>query len=108
MLTKEEENFILYWEANRDKQKKVTRQWYIGLPIGLLFGMPILLNLFSGWHKRLKQMSGSQLDVLIVAVLIIVTFIAIFSVQHKWDLREQHYRELLYKRNKALQPKELE
>ncbi len=104
MLTKEEENFILYWNANREKQKKITNQWLIGLPAGLIFGLPILLNLFSGWNQRINFFQKGQLSVLIIAVIIIIAFFSIFTVRHKWDLREQHYIELLSKKNKEKNP----
>jgi hypothetical protein len=100
MLTEEELNFIKYWEANRDKQKKIRNQLLIGLPTGLLFGLPILLNLFVDWNVQIKVITRGQLNVMLIAVLIIVSFIAVFSIKHKWDLRELHYRELLEKQRK--------
>jgi integral membrane sensor domain MASE1 len=97
MITESEKKFMEYWEANREKQKKIKIQWMIGLPTGLLFGLPILLNLFSGWDQRIPLITSGQLNVLIIAVLLIISFISIFTIQHKWDLREQHYKELLQK-----------
>ncbi len=35
--------------------------------------------------------------VLGVALLVIVTFVAIFYKRHKWDMYEQQYREILSK-----------
>jgi hypothetical protein len=32
--------------------------------------------------------------VLLVAILLIVVFVSVFSVRHRWDLHEQRYREL--------------
>lgn len=95
-LTQEERDFILYWETNRGKQKKVFRQWLIGLPIGLLFGVPIFLNYTTTWHKRATMVAGTQFNpmVLIIAVLLITTFVAIFHKQLQWEQREQRYREL--------------
>ncbi len=98
MLTTEDEKFILYWEANRDKQKKLRNQWLIGLPTGLLFGLPVLLNLFSKWNGQVQFMTIGQLNMLLIAVFSIVTFMAIFTVKHKWDLNELHYQELLHKK----------
>jgi hypothetical protein len=100
MLTKEEESFIKYWEANREKQKKITSHLMIGLPTGLVLGLPILLNVFLDWNVQIKFMTRGQLNTILIAVLIIVSFITVFSVKHKWDLRETHYNELLHKRNK--------
>jgi hypothetical protein len=101
MLTDEEKSFIAYWEQRRLSEKKLLKQWLVGLPVGLLFGVPIFVNFFSGWYKRAdmivnSRMSNNQLDplVLIVAVVIIISFVAIFSKRHKWEMNEQRYREL--------------
>jgi ATP/ADP translocase len=100
MLTNEEEGFIVYWEKNREQQKKWFKQFAIGLPIGLIFGSAILLNVFSDWNNQIKMINRGQLVTMIIAVLLIIAFISIFTVKHKWDLREQHYRELLAKKKK--------
>lgn len=101
MLSKEEQQFITYWEQHRDKEKKVLKQWLMGLPVGMLFGIPILINLFSGWYKRANMDLNSHLSngefnpmVLIIALLIIISFVAIFSKRFKWEMSEQRYREL--------------
>ncbi|HXB92176.1 MAG TPA: hypothetical protein VNU72_07800 [Puia sp.] len=102
MLTKEEEAFLLYWEKNRSRQKRLGRQFLLGIPIGLLFVIPIAINFSSGWYKRAKMEENSQ-DfnplVLLIALLAIVGFTAIFYQKHKWEQREQHYRELLIKQS---------
>ena|SRR5664279_4545126 len=103
MLTNEEEAFITYWKANRDKQKKTFRQFLLGIPLALLFVIPIALNFFSGWYKRAAMVSnGSAFNpgVLLLALLLIVVFIAIFSRKFKWDQYEQRYRELLAREEK--------
>ncbi|KIC94454.1 hypothetical protein OI18_11870 [Flavihumibacter solisilvae] len=96
MLTQEEKDFIVYWEANRLKQKKLGRQWLIGLPIGLLFSIPILINYATPWHKRANMVAGSSFNplVLIFAVLLIISFVAIFHNKLKWEKHEQKYLEL--------------
>jgi uncharacterized membrane protein len=103
MLTQQEKNFIDYWQRNRDKQKRTIKQFLIGIPVGLLFAIPISINFFSGWYKRAAMMTGTQ-DfnplVLMIAMIIIVAFVAIFSKKHQWDLREQQYKELLAKQSK--------
>jgi uncharacterized membrane protein YbhN (UPF0104 family) len=90
-----------WWEANRDRQRQLRNQWMIGLPAGLVLGLPILLNLFSDWNKRIDTLKRGQLNVLLIAVLAIIAFVAIFTVRHRWDMREQHYRELKEKQKKA-------
>jgi uncharacterized BrkB/YihY/UPF0761 family membrane protein len=102
MLTKEEEAFLRYWEENRSRQKKLFRQFLLGIPIGLLFVIPIVINFSSGWYKR-ADMEANSPDfnpiVLLIALLLIVGFTAIFWQRHKWDQQEQRYRELLIKQS---------
>jgi hypothetical protein len=66
------------------------------LPVGLLFGVPIFLNYTTSWHKRANMVAGTQFNplVLVVAILLIVTFVAIFHKRLQWEQREQRYREL--------------
>lgn len=104
MLTKEETEFINYWERNRLRRKKVVRQFLLGVPIGLLFAVPIVINLFSGWDKHADMEANSpEFDprVLFVALLLIVGFTSIFWQRHKWDQYEQRYRELIARRGAA-------
>jgi len=102
MLTQQEKDFIDYWQRNRDKQKRTFRQLLIGIPIGLLFAIPICINFFSGWYKRASMMSNTtdfNPIVLVIAMIVIISFVAIFSKRHQWDMREQQYRELLSKQS---------
>jgi hypothetical protein len=102
MLTQQEKDFIDYWQRNRDRQKKTFTQLLIGIPVGLLFAIPICINFFSGWYKRASMMSNTT-DfnplVLVIAMIVIISFVAIFSKRHQWDMREQQYRELLSKKS---------
>ena len=101
MFSKEEEDFIKYWEENRLKQKRFFKQIAMGLPIGVLFAVAMFLNFTSGWDKRVATVTKtypgfkSLILVLLVAVLAIVVFISVFSVKVKWEKHEQKYRELL-------------
>jgi len=108
MLTEREKKFVAYWEQHRDKEKKVFRQLLFGLPLGLLFVVPIVLNFSSGWYKRANMWARGHAEdssgtVLIVAGLIILVFIAIFSKRHRWEMNEQTYRELLARDEKENQ-----
>jgi hypothetical protein len=88
--------FMTYWEQNRKKEKRLINQLLIGLPLGALFGMPVLVNLFLGWYKRATMEAYSEVNpmVLITAVVLIIIFVAIFSRRHKWEMKEQYYQEL--------------
>ncbi len=105
MLSDDEKRFIIYWEDHRLNEKKTLKQWLVGLPLGLLFGIPIIVNFFSGWYKKADVDLNSQISsrdfnplVLIIAFLLIVSFVAIFSKRHKWEMHEQKYKELMAKK----------
>jgi len=44
--------------------------------------------------------SPSASRILLIAMLSIVLFVVIFSARHRWDMNEQRYKELLYKKQK--------
>ena len=95
-LNAQEIAFMTYWEQNRNKEKKVLNQLLVGLPLGILFGLPVLLNLFLGWYKRAGMVANAQLNpvIIITAIVLIIVFVAIFSRRHKWEMKEQYYQEL--------------
>ncbi len=98
MLNDREKQFIAYWEENRLKEKKLLKQLMVGIPVGLLFATPVLISVFSSrfWYKRADAVAISQVNpvVLIIAVLAITAFVAIFHKRHQWEMREQQYLEL--------------
>jgi hypothetical protein len=98
MLTEQERRFLEYWEANRLREKKINKQLLLGLPIGLLFAVPVLILLFSGkfWYTRANMEANSQSSpvILMIAVICIAVFVAVFYKRHQWEQREQHYLEL--------------
>jgi pilus assembly protein TadC len=98
MLTKDEKLFMEYWEKNRDRDKKFIRQLAMGLPIGLIFSLPILLAvIFDDWYKNMIYISSSQLIVIIIGVFFIAVFFAVFRNRFKWENNEQLYKELKFK-----------
>ena len=106
-LSEAEEQYIAYWEKNRLREKRVTNQLLIGIPLGVVFASPILLNLFTGWHKLAGVNKHMQVNpiIIIIASVLIITFVAIFSRRHKWEMKEQQYREFLAKRDALLTEK---
>ena len=77
-------------------------QLLVGLPVGLLLGALITFNFYSGWYKRATMMLNSQFNpaVLIIAVLMIAVFVAVFSKKFQWEQSQQKYMELIAKKNK--------
>lgn len=98
MQSAEEKEFIGWWEKNRNGEKKLLNQLMVGLPLGLAFGFPMLLSfLFRGWFKRMPYVSGDQFTLILIAVLLIIVFYAIFKMRFKWEMNEQRYNELKQK-----------
>jgi hypothetical protein len=95
-MTDEELKFMTWWEKRRDREKRGLVQWYIGLPVGLLFAVPIALNYSFGWYKRANMYAQTHFNpmVLVLALMAIVTFIGIFYKRHQWDMNEQRYLEM--------------
>jgi pilus assembly protein TadC len=98
MLSAQEKEFMQWWEQNRKREKKILTQLTIGLPLGLAFGFPILLSvMFRGWYKNMPYVSGSQLTIILIAVLLVIVFYGIFKMRFKWEMNEQRYLELKQK-----------
>ena len=94
----DEEKFLSYWEANREKESRIAVQLLFGLPYGILFSIPILVNFLLGrfWYKRADAVGLSQFNpiVLIIAVLLISIFIALLNRKFRWEKLENQYLEL--------------
>jgi hypothetical protein len=105
MLTEEEKRFIDYWGHHRLKKRKVLKQLYFGLPLGVLIVAAILVNFFSGWDKRAQSIIKKEPSIILailIAALLIVAFITIFSVRHNWEMNEQRYKELQLKQDEKV------
>jgi sterol desaturase/sphingolipid hydroxylase (fatty acid hydroxylase superfamily) len=96
MLTDDEKKFLTWWELNREKEKNIFYQLRSGLPLGLLLGGAILINFATGWYKRANMVAFGQSTpiALIIAIIIIALFCAIFFKRHKWEMNEQRYKIL--------------
>ena len=102
MLSQQEQDFVSYWEAHREVEGRWTRQLLRGLPLGMCFGLPILVCfIFRSWYKWLPFVTSEELVVILIAVVGIVLFYAVFQAQHRWEMREQHYLELKAKDKKT-------
>ncbi len=95
MLTEHEMRFMRYWEANREKKKHFSSMLAGGLPVGLIFSLPVLLAvIFHGWYKSMVYISDAQLFVVMITVLAIAVFYGTFRMKFKWEQNEQLYKEL--------------
>ena len=105
LITEEERKFLDYWEVQRVKERKITNQLMFGLPIGILFSVPLIINFFLGkfWYKRADAVGLSQFSptVLILAVLLITVFVALLNRRFRWEKLEQQYLEIKAKEKKG-------
>jgi hypothetical protein len=98
MLSPKEQEFVVYWKVRREKEGKFIWQLMSGIPIGLLFSMPIFIIVFTGryWYKRADMVAMSKLNpvVLVLAIMLIACFVAVFHRRVQWEKKEQQYLEL--------------
>ena len=107
MLSPEEENFIAYWEKNRELHSSTMSKFLRGLPMACLFGLPILLFVaavylfFPDWYMKISGTSAETFFVIVVAVILAIIFFAFIRMHFKWEMNEQLYLELKYKQKKS-------
>ena len=103
MLSKQEENFLIYWENNRLSEKKGFKQYLKGLSRGLMIVVAIVLLLVTGWYQRANMEANSKMSgaVFSIALACIVIFMSWLYKKYKWEMNEQQYLELLAKKKKG-------
>jgi len=106
MITEKEIAFLRYWERNKESENSFLSKLIRGLPMALVFGLPIILfvvvvKLFlPEWYMKIAGSSASAFVTAVVAMVIVIVFYAYFRMQFKWEMNEQLYKELKSKENK--------
>ncbi len=107
MLSEKEKQFLVYWEREREKQNTVPGKILNGLPMAILFSLPIILIIFvvyfifPDWYMKISNTSTGSFITVIIAVIGCIIFFAYFRMHYKWEMNEQLYRELKNKANKS-------
>lgn len=100
MLTDEQREFVRHWEKVRHEQSRFSSKLMRGLPMAMLFTLPILLIIAAvyflspDWYTKISQKAGSSSLSIMIAFFLIVLFFAFFRMHFKWEMNEQLYREL--------------
>ncbi len=100
MITEKEQQFIVYWEQERTARSTVRSKLLSGLPVAVLFSVPVLLLLFvvyeffPEWYTKMSKATTGTFVTIVIAVFICVLFFAYFRMHYKWEMNEQYYREL--------------
>lgn len=106
MLAEREEQFLIFWEKERLKQNGVIARILAGLPMAMLFGLPILILIlaiyiyFPEWYTKISNTSTGTFVTIVIAVILCIIFFSYFRMSYKWELNEQIYQELKTKANK--------
>lgn len=106
MLTDKEKQFLEYWEQNRDYESLFLSKLLRGLPMSLLFSLPIILSVVAvklyspDWDMKISKTSPGTFITIIFAVLLITLFYAFFRMHFKWENNEQVYKIIKLKKEK--------
>jgi membrane protein YdbS with pleckstrin-like domain len=107
MLTQKEIEFLQFWEKNREMESQFSRKLTAGLPMSILFALPILLMVgvvyffIPDWYMKISKATGGAFVAVVLALLILIFFFAFFRMHYRWENNEQLYQELLFKQKKA-------
>lgn len=107
MLSEKELAFISYWETNRDAHNGFISKILRGLPVAIMFGLPIILFVlsvyiyFPEWYTKVSNTTSGTFITIIIAVIIAILFFSYFRMHFKWEMNDQLYKELLYKQKKS-------
>ena len=107
MGPQKEIDFMRHWERVREDESRFLSKVARGLPVAILFGLPIILSLVSvyffspEWYTKISQAASGVAVILIIAVFVTVLFFSYFRMHFKWEMNEQLYLELKSKEKKA-------
>lgn len=106
MLSEKDKRFLQSWEKERDGLNTVPSKILRGLPMAMLFSLPVILLIFvvyiffPEWYTRISKTSQGAFITVVIAVMMIAVFFAYFRMHYKWEMNEQLYRELKDRENK--------
>ncbi|MES2430884.1 MAG: hypothetical protein V4556_08090 [Bacteroidota bacterium] len=106
MISEKEKKFMAYWEASRQKESTFLSKLLRGLPMAMIFSLPIILMVivvmifFPEWYMKMSGTSPGTFVTAIIAMLIVTIFYSFFRMHYKWEMNEQLYQELKAKEKK--------
>ena len=103
MLSDSEKKFMQRWETERDRLQSVSGKLISGLPVALLFSLPIIMSViliwfFSPkWYTKISNTAPGTFLTILIAVILCIVFFSYFRMYHIWETNEQLYSELMAK-----------
>jgi len=107
MLSEKDKEFMRYWEKERERNNSIGARVLNGLPMAVLFCVPILLFItvvylfLPEWYTLVSNTLAGSMTTIVIAIIIVVLFFSYFRMQFKWEMNEQLYRELKHKAGKT-------
>ena len=92
MLTKKETDFLCYWEQERVRESRFLSKLSRGLPMAMLFGLPVILSLIAvyllspDWYAKISNSASGAFETLMLAVILIILFYSYFRMHFKWEM----------------------
>lgn len=108
MISEKDIAFLRYWERTRDIENTFLSKLTRGLPMAILFGLPIILLIvvvrifFPDWYMKISGTSPGMFASAVIAMIGVVLFYSFFRMQHKWEMNDQLYKELKSKENQLI------
>jgi ABC-type nickel/cobalt efflux system permease component RcnA len=110
MLSKKEIEFMEHWESVREEYATLKSKIKRGLPMSLLFSLPILFSIAAvqmlspEWYTKLSQSAMNATSPILFAVILIIFFFSIARMHFKWEMNEQLFQELKQKKQPSNNP----
>ena len=107
MLSEKELKFLQDWEQKRENESSFTSKLTRGLPMALMFGLPMLFSIafvffFSPeWYTKISQRAAGSSVMILISVFLFILFFSYFRMHFKWEMNEQLYQELKNRQKKA-------
>lgn len=102
MLSKQEEDFLTYWQLNSSKEKNNPKYVVRGILFGLIIAATLLIFINSGWYERATMEANAKFSPVIFSLIIIIiaAFAGFFYKNYQYERYEQQYLEILAKKKK--------
>lgn len=97
LLTEEEKKFVSFWEKERDRRKKWTYLLTHNLRMGIIFGAPIAIFFMLEAPRHRSLITHTDLVLIMICIVLIACFYALFRGYSKWDASDSHYQILKMK-----------
>ena len=104
-MSKDELEFMAYWESVRATQSRFVYKFFKGLPFAFVFVIPVIISIITvyflspDWFSKFANELKSSLPAICTAFILFIFVYAYMRMHFKWEANEQIYLELKAKLN---------